>query len=167
MSAMESMDMKGISEPCVRGGAARAYSIKITYFAAPEVAFEERAAELAAASNAVCLERLVGVIGDGAVVFGGSPMPCWLVISARCASSSPHSRFSRDGFCVAHAPYLRCTAVNGRPRIKLRRTQARSTAAKRTSSATGDDSRGADVGTLCARWLPTLRAEGFEITEPE
>jgi len=62
---MESMDMKAFSARFAVAPLARRAHIKITYFAAPEVAFEERLQNWQHASNAVCLERLVGVIGDG------------------------------------------------------------------------------------------------------
>jgi len=163
------MDMKAFSARFAVAPLARRPHIKITYFAAPEVAFEERLQNWQHASNAVCLERLVGVIGDG-----GSGVRrlanAWSVGDIGALRQLvPAFSFSRDGFragaCAAAMHGGERQAAN----YKLRRTQARLTAAKRTLKDNRRTMAVVPMSELFAPdgYLATLRAEGFEITEPE
>ncbi len=169
VSAMESMDMKAFSARFAVAPLARRGHIKITYFAAPEIAFDERLRNWQHASNAICLERLVGVIGDG-----GSGVRrlanAWSVGDIGALRQLvPAFSFSRDGFragpCAAAMHGGERQAAN----YKLRRTQSWLGAAKRALKNNRRTMAVVPMSELFASdgYLASLRAEGFEITEPE
>jgi hypothetical protein len=169
VSAMESMDMKSFSARFSVAQLARRSRIRITYFAAPEIGFDERLRNWQHASNAICLERLVGVIGDG-----GSGVRrlanAWSVGDIGALRQLvPTFSFSRDGFragaCAAAMHGGERQAAN----YKLRRTQAWLVAAKRALKNNRRTMAVVPMSELFAPdgYLATLRAEGFEIADPE
>ncbi len=169
VSAMESMDMKAFSARFSVAQLARRSRIKTTYFAAPEIGFDERLRNWQDASNVTCLEQLVGVIGDG----GGGVRRlanAWSVGDIGALRQLvPAFSFSRDGFragaCAAAMHGGERQAAN----YKLRRTQSWLAAAKRALKNNRRTMAVVPMSELFAPdgYLATLRAEGFEITEPE
>jgi hypothetical protein len=168
-AAMKTLDLSGFS---VRFTAARLgewRKLRVTYFAAPELAFEERLKDWQHASNEVCLQRLVDTIGDGgtgvlqlanAWAVGDIPALRELV---------PLYSFSRDGFraegCAAAMHGGEQQALD----YKVRRTQAWLDEAERALRKNRSTMAVVLMSELFATdgYLAALRAKGYEIVEPE
>lgn len=168
VSAMDSMDMKGFSARFTAEQLARKRRIKVTRFTAPELPFEERLTNWQHPSNAVCLERLLGVIGDGGA--GVRRLAnAWSVgdISA-LRQLVPTYSFSRDGFRSGEC----ATAMHGGERqaadYKRRRTRLWLNQAKRALKNNSRTMAVVPMSELFASdgYLAALRAAGYDIEEP-
>ena len=168
VSAMDSMDMKGFSARFTAAQLGRKAKLKITNFSAPDVAFEERLKNWRQPSNAVCLERLLGTIGDGgtgvrrlanAWSVGDIPALRQLV---------PVYSFSRDGFRSGECAAAMHGGEKQASEYKRRRTQLWLNQAKRALKNNRRTMAVVPMSELFAEdgYLAALRAAGYEIEEP-
>jgi uncharacterized protein YbaP (TraB family) len=168
VSAMDHMDMKTFSARFTAEQLARKRHLKITYFAAPEVAFDERLRNWQQGSNDVCLERLVATIGDGGVGVRKLANAWSEGDIAALRQLVPAYSFSRDGFRAGPC----AAAMHGGERqaaaYKLRRTQRWLGQAKRALQNNRRTMAVVPMSELFAAdgYLAALRAEGYEIEEP-
>jgi len=169
VSAMDSLDLKSFSARFAAQQLARKVHVKVTRFAVPEIPFPERLRNWQDASNAICLQRLVATIGDG-----GSGVRrlanAWSVgdISA-LRQLVPSYSFSRDGFRADECAAAMHGGEKQAREYKLRRTRAWLKEAKRVLRTNESTMAVVLMSELFASdgYLAALRAEGFEISEPQ
>jgi hypothetical protein len=167
-SAMKTLDLNGFSARFAAAKLGEWRQRKVTYFAAPELPFEERLRNWQQAANEVCLERLVANIGDG----GAGVLQlanAWAVGDIDSLRELvPAYSFSRDGFRSGEC----AAAMHGGEQqaydYKTRRTQAWLAEAERALKK----NRGTVAVVLMSElfapdgYLAALRAKGYEIVEP-
>lgn len=169
VSAMDSMDMKSFSARFTAQQLARKSHLKVTRFAAPELPFEERLKHWQDPSNVVCLERLVAAIGDGGAGVRQLANAWSEGDIGTLRKLVPSYSFSRDGFRADEC----AAAMHGGKRqaadYKRKRTQLWLQQAKRALRNNRRTMAVVPMSELFAPdgYLAGLRAEGFEITEPE
>lgn len=169
VSAMDRMDMKSFSARFATEQLARKSKLKITRFAVPELPFEDRLQNWQHDSNAVCLEQLVATIGDGGAGVRRLANAWSQGEIATLRELVPQYSFSRDGFrsgdCAA--------AMHGGERqaaaYKRKRTQSWLLQAKRALKNNARTMAVVPMSELFASdgYLAALRAEGYEIEEPQ
>jgi len=169
IGAMRTLDLNGFSARFAAAELGQKRHVKITYFAAPEPAFDDRLKNWQQASNAVCLERLVEAIEDG-----GNGVKrlanAWSVGDiAALRQLVPAFSFSRDGFRADEcAAAMRGGEQQSRD-YKARRTQSWLDEAERALR----DNRSTMAVVLMSEifasdgYLAGLRDSGYEIVEPE
>lgn len=168
VSAMDSMDMKAFSARFTAQQLARKRHLKITRFAAPELPFDERLKNWQDDSNAVCLERLVGAIGDGGAGVRQLANAWSEGEIGALRQLVPWYSFSRDGFRADEC----AAAMHGGARqaadYKRKRTQLWLQQAKRALRNNLRTMAVVPMSELFASdgYLAALRAAGFEIEEP-
>jgi len=169
MSAMNSLDLNGFSARFAVEALGEKRDVKITYFSAPEPAFEQRLQYWQDAANAICLERLVDAIGDGGngVKRLANAWSIGDIVALR--SLVPAYSFSRDGFRAEQ-----CAAA-----MRGGEQQARDYNAKRIQAwldeaerALRENRRTMAVVLMTEIFAPDgylagLRKRGYEIVEPE
>ena len=169
VSAMDTLDLKSFSARFSAEQLARKNHVRVTRFAAPELDFDARLKNWQDPANVVCLERLAAVIGDG----GGGIRRlanAWSVGDIGALRQLvPVYSFSRDGFraddCAA--------AMHGGERqsheYKDRRTRSWLKEAKRALRNNRRTMSVVMMSELFASdgYLAALRAEGYEIEEPQ
>jgi hypothetical protein len=169
VSAMDSMDMKSFSARFTAQQLARKHKLKITRFAAPELPFEERLKNWQHDSNVVCLERLMGTIGDGGDGVRQLANAWSEGDIGALRQLVPSYSFSRDGFRADEC----AAAMHGGKRqaadYKRKRTQLWLQQAKRALRNNLRTMAVVPMSELFARdgYLAALRAEGYEIEEPQ
>jgi hypothetical protein len=169
VSAMDSMDMKAFSARFTAEQLARKRHVKITYFSAPELPFEDRLKNWQHPSNTVCLERLVATIGDGGAGVRRLANAWSVGDIATLRQLVPSYSFSRDGFRAGEC----AAAMHGGERqaadYKRRRTRAWLNQAKRALRNNGRTMAVVQMSELFAPdgYLAALRAAGYEISEPD
>lgn len=141
---------------------------KVTFFAAPELPFEERLKNWSHESNIVCLRRLVDVIEDGgdgilelanAWAVGDIPALRQLV---------PAYSFSRDGFRSGECAAAMHGGEQQAREYKVRRTEAWLAQAERALAKNKSTIAVVLMSELFEPdgYLAALRAKGYEILEP-
>ena len=168
VSAMDSMNMKGFSARFTAEQLARKRHLKITYFAAPELPFEDRLKNWQHPSNAVCLERLVATLDDGGAGVRRLANAWSVGDIAALRQLVPTYSFSRDGFRAGEC----AAAMHGGERqaadYKHRRTRLWLNQAKRALRNNARTMAVVPMSELFAPdgYLAALRAAGYEIEEP-
>jgi hypothetical protein len=167
-SAMRTLDLDRFS---VRFAAAKLADWRrgrITYFAVPEIPFEERLRNWQHASNEVCLKRLVDAIDDG-----GSGVlllaNAWSVGDIQALRQLvPSYSFSRDGFRAGECAAAMHGGEQQARDYKLRRTQSWMGEAERALR----ENRSTLAVVLMSElfeadgYLAALRAKGYKVEEP-
>jgi hypothetical protein len=168
-SAMKTLDLNGFS---VRFTAAKLGEFrrrKVTYFAAPELPFEERLKNWQHPANEVCLARLVDAIkdgGDGVLLLANA----WSVGDiGELRQLVPRYSFSRDGFRAGECAAAMHGGEQQARDYKVRRTQAWLNEAER---ALKKNRRTMAVVLMTELFEPdgylaALQAKGYEIVEPK
>jgi hypothetical protein len=166
--AMKSLDLRGFSGRFTAAQMGEWRKHKTTFFAVPEIPFEERLKNWQQPANEVCLARLVDVISDGGVglqQLGNA----WAVGDIEALRELvPKYSFSRDGFrsgaCAA--------AMHGGEQqardYKIRRTQAWVAEAERAMKQNRITLAVILMSELFAEdgYLAALRAKGYQVDEP-
>lgn len=167
-AAMKTLDLDGFSVRFAAAKAGQWRGKKVTYFAVPELPFEQRLRNWQGAANEVCLRRLLDTIGDGgngvlqlanAWAVGDIPALRELV---------PVYSFSRDGFRAEECAAAMHGGEQQAEEYKTRRTQAWLAEAKRALKKNRSTMAVVLMSELFAPdgYLAALRAEGYEIVEP-
>jgi hypothetical protein len=168
-SAMKTLDLTGFSVRFTAAQLGEWRKSKVTYFAAPEIPFEERLRNWQHDSNEVCLARLVDVIGDG----GAGLMQlanAWAVGDiAALRELVPSYSFSRDGFRSGPCADAMHGGEKQAREYKIRRTQAWLAQAERALQKNRSTLAVILMSELFAPdgYLAALRAKGYGIVEPE
>lgn len=168
-AAMKTLELDGFSVRFTAAKAGQWRGKKVTFFAAPEIPFEQRLKHWQGADNEVCLRRLVDTIGDGgdgvlelanAWAVGDIPALQELV---------PQYSFSRDGFRAAECAAAMHGGEQQAEEYKVKRTQAWLAEAKRALQKNRSTMAVVLMSELFAPdgYLAALRAEGYEIVEPK
>jgi hypothetical protein len=167
-SAMKTLDLNGFSARFSAAKLGEWRQRKVTYFAAPELPFEERLRNWQQAANEVCLERLVATIGDG----GAGVLQlanAWAVGDIESLRELvPAYSFSRDGFRSGECAAAMHGGEQQANDYKTRRTQAWLAEAERALKK----NRGTVAVVLMSElfapdgYLAALRAKGYQIVEP-
>jgi hypothetical protein len=169
VSAMDSMDMKAFSARFTAAQLARKRHLKVTYFSAPELPFEDRLKNWQQDANTVCLEQLLATIGDGGAGVRRLANAWSVGDIGALRQLVPTYSFSRDGFrsgaCAA--------AMHGGERqaadYKRKRTRSWLNQAKRALRNNARTIAVVPMSELFSSdgYLVALRAEGYEIEEPQ
>jgi hypothetical protein len=167
-SAMKKLDLNGFSARFSAAKLAEWRQRKVTYFAAPEIPFEERLKNWQSPANEVCLERLVERIGDG----GSGVLQlanAWAVGDiAALRELVPAYSFSRDGFRSGACAAAMHGGEQQAQDYKVRRTQAWLVEAERALKKNRSTVAVVLMSELFAPdgYLAALRSKGYEIVEP-
>jgi hypothetical protein len=169
IGAMKKLDLTSFSARFAAEALGQKRRVKITYFAAPEPAFEVRLKNWQNDSNEVCLERLVEAIEDGGngVKRLANAWSVGDIVALR--RLVPAFSFSRDGFRADEcAAAMRGGEQQSRD-YKASRTQSWLDEAERALR----DNRSTMAVVLMTEifasdgYLAGLRDRGYEIIEPE
>jgi hypothetical protein len=168
-SAMKTLDLTGFSVRFTAAQIGERRKKKITYFAVPEIPFEERLRNWQHPSNEVCLSRLVDAIGDGG---GGLKRlgNAWAVGNIDALRELvPAYSFSRDGFRADECAAAMHGGAQQARDYKVRRTQAWLAQAERALQKNRSTLAVILMSELFAKdgYLEALRAKGYLIVEPE
>lgn len=167
-AAMRKLEMESFS---VRFEALRLgewHKTKVTPFATPEIAFEQRLRNWQQPSNAVCLERLVDAIEDG----GSGVLQlanAWSVGSISALRELvPQYSFSRDGFRAGECADAMHGSEQQAREYKQRRNQFWLDEAERALKQNRSTMAVVLMSELFEPdgYLAGLRARGYEVTEP-
>jgi TraB/PrgY/gumN family len=168
-SAMKTLDLTGFSVRFTAAQLGEWRKSKITYFAAPEIPFEERLRNWQQASNEVCLSRLVDAIGDG-----GDGLKqlgnAWAVGDIDALRELvPAYSFSRDGFRAGECAAAMHGGEQQAQAYKARRTQAWLGEVERALQKNRTTLAVVLMSELFAKdgYLEAMRAKGYLIVEPE
>lgn len=169
VGAMNSMDLKPFSARFTAQQLARKRRLKITRFAAPELPFEDRLKNWQDASNVVCLERLLRVIGDGSAGIRQLANAWSVGDIGALRQLVPTYSFSRDGFRSGECAAAMHGGERQAAQYKHRRTQAWLREAKRALRYNRRTMAVVPMSELFAPdgYLAGLRAAGYEIEEPQ
>ena len=169
VSFMDHTDMKSFSARFATEQLARKLKIRITHFAVTELPFEDRLRNWESDANAACLEQLVETIGDGGAGVRRLANAWSTGDIGALRQLVPAYSFSRDGFrsggCAA--------AMHGGEReavaYKRKRTQSWLGQAKRALRNNVRTMAVVPMSELFAPdgYLAALRAEGYQIEEPQ
>lgn len=168
-SALRKLDMSRFSARFAAAELGRKRHVRITYYAVPEIAFEERLRNWRHPSNVVCLERLVNTLDDG-----GSGVRrlanAWSTGDiAALRELVPAYSFSRDGFRADECAAAMHGGEQQSRNYKTSRTQGWLNEAERALH----DNRSTMAVVLMSEifaedgYLAALRDKGYEITAPE
>lgn len=166
--AMKTLDLNGFSARFAAAKLGEWRQRKVTYFAAPELPFEERLRNWQMPANEVCLERLVERIGDG----GAGVLQlanAWAVGDIGALRELvPAYSFSRDGFRAGSCAAAMHGGEQQARDYKLRRTQAWMAEADRAMRKNRSTLAVVLMSELLAPdgYLAALRAKGYAIVEP-
>jgi hypothetical protein len=168
-SVMETLELSGFSARFAAAELGQKRRVRITYVAVPEIDFEQRLRHWQDASNSVCLERLVQAIEDGGTGLRRLANAWSIGDIEALRELVPSYSFSRDGFraeaCAA--------AMHGGERqssdYKIRRTQIWLDEALRALRENRRTMAVVPMSELFAvdGYLAGLRAQGYEVVEPE
>lgn len=168
-SAMKTLELTGFSARFTAAQLGEWHKSKITYFAAPEIPFEERLRNWQHESNEVCLARLVDVIGDGGT--GVKQLGnAWAVGDIQALRELvPAYSFSRDGFRAAECAAAMHGGEQQARDYKVRRTEAWLAQAERALQNNRTTLAVVLMSELFAPdgYLGALRAKGYRVVEPE
>ena len=168
-SAMKTLDLERFSAMFAVEALGRKRRVKITYFAAPEPAVEQRLKNWQHASNAICLERLVDAIEDGGNGVKRLANAWSIGDVAALRYLVPAFSFSRDGFRADEcAAAMRGGEQQSRD-YKEKRTQSWLLEAERALRENRSTMAVVLMSEIFASdgYLAGLRARGYEIVEPE
>lgn len=169
VSAMDRMDMRGFSARFAAEQLAKKRRIKTTYFAVPELSFDDRLQNWQDDANAVCLDQLLTTLGDGAV--GVRKLAnAWSVGDIPTLRKLvPTYSFSRDGFRSGECAAAMHGGKKEAAAYKQKRTQSWMKEAKRALKNNKRTMAVVPMSELFASdgYLAKLRAEGYEIEEPQ
>jgi hypothetical protein len=167
-SAMKTLDLRGFSARFTAAQLGEWRKLKTTFFAVPELPFDQRLKNWQLPANEVCLSRLVEVIGDGGVglqQLGNA----WAVGDIDALRELvPRYSFSRDGFRADECAAAMHGGEQQARDYKLRRTEAWVAEAERAMKQNRVTLAVVLMSELFATdgYLAALRAKGYEIDEP-
>jgi hypothetical protein len=142
--------------------------VKITYFAAPELPFENRLTNWQDASNEICLKRLIDTIEDGAsgVLLLANAWSVGDIPALR--QLVPSYSFSRDGFRSGECAVAMHGGEQQAAEYKRRRIEGWLTEAERALKTNRSTMAVVLMSELFEPdgYLAELRARGYEIIEP-
>jgi hypothetical protein len=168
MASMKALDLKGFSARFAASEMAKRRDIKITYYAPPELPFEQRLEIWKQDANIVCLERVLDVLHDGGE--GVKRLAnAWSVGDVEALRDLvPKFSFSRDGFRAGECSEAMRGGEKEYLEFKSDRIQGWLSEAER---ALKENRRTMAVVLMSDIFAPDgyiagLRARGYEIVEP-
>jgi uncharacterized protein YbaP (TraB family) len=167
-SAMKTLELESFSARFTAAKLGKWRKKKVTYFAAPEVPFEERLKNWEAPTNEVCLKRLVDAIedgGDGVKLLANA----WAVGDIKALRELvPAYSFSRDGFRSGECAAAMHGGEQKARDYKASRNQAWLAEAERALTKNRSTMAVVLMSELFEPdgYLAALRAKGYTIVEP-
>ena len=168
-SAMKTLDLESFSARFTAAKLGKWRKKKVTYFAAPELPFEERLRHWESAANEVCLKRLVDTIEDGGDGVGNLAN-AWAVGDIKALRELvPVYSFSRDGFRSGECAAAMHGGEQQARDYKNSRNQAWLAEAERALKKNRSTMAVVLMSELFEPdgYLAALRAKGYEIVEPQ
>jgi len=168
-SAMNSLDLDRFSARFAAEALGHKRHVKITYFATPEIPFEERLKNWQQDANAVCLQRLVAAIEDRGT--GVKRLAnAWSIGDIDALRRLvPAFSFSRDGFRADDCAAAMHGGEQQSRDYKISRTQGWLDQAERALRENRSTMAVVLMSEIFAPdgYLAGLRDKGYEIVEPE